>query len=74
MKEKLAEIFKNLFGVTELRDDMSPENVEKWDSFSQIELIIELENAFQVTIPTQEAVLLDSVAKITAYLEPQIQA
>jgi len=68
MNEKLEALFARLFDAKGLRDEMSPENVAGWDSFSHIELIVELESVFGVAIPTSDAVKLDSVGKIKTYL------
>ncbi len=68
MRDKLAEIFGRLFDVAELGDALSPENVENWNSFSHIELVVELEKAFDVSIPASDAVKLDSVKGIIDYL------
>ena len=68
MRDLLAEIFQRLFDVEELRDDLSPESVSKWNSFSHIELILELEKAFGRPISTSDAVQLTSVGEIAQYL------
>ncbi len=68
MNQKLAEIFAKLFDVSDFNAQLSPADVDKWDSFSHIELVMELEGAFGVTIPAAEAVELYSVAGIIEYL------
>jgi acyl carrier protein len=68
VNRKLADIFARLFDVAELSDGLSPETVEKWDSFTQLELVLELESAFGLSIPTAEAVRLNSVGGIREYL------
>tara|TARA_B100001964_G_C14035881_1_gene510366 strand:- start:227 stop:460 length:234 start_codon:yes stop_codon:yes gene_type:complete len=68
MKEKLNTIFNELFNVLEVRDDMTPEKVDGWDSFSHIELVLELEKAFTITIPTSDAIKLISIKEIMNYI------
>lgn len=69
MNEKLAEIFAKLFDVSDFSEDLSPQNVEKWDSFGHIELVMQLEVAFGVTIPAAEAGKLYSVRGVLDYLK-----
>jgi acyl carrier protein len=69
LNEKLAGIFAKLFDVSDFSEELSPQNVEKWDSFSHIELVMELERAFGVTVPAAEAGELYSVKGILDYLK-----
>ena len=69
MKEKLAAIFKEMFEIQSIDEASSPENVEGWDSYTHIELMLELEEQFSVTVTTDEAVELNTVGKILAFLE-----
>lgn len=68
MKERLEAIFKRMFNVEEIDDDTSPENTEGWDSFTHIELVLEIETEFGVSISTAEAVELTSVGTIMSFL------
>jgi len=42
------------------------------DSLDTVELIIEFENAFQITIPEDEAENIKTVEHITAYIEKRL--
>lgn len=72
MNDQLAAVFERLFNLKELSDETSPDTVEEWDSFSHIELVLELEGEFGVSISTSDAVTLDSVGKIRDYLTSRI--
>lgn len=69
MKEKLADVFRRLFDAAELRPDLSPQNLPAWNSFAHLELVLELEKVFGLSIPAAEAAGLDSAGRILAYLE-----
>lgn len=69
MNEKLSAIISKMFNIATIHEGLSPENVEGWDSFSHIELILEIEKTFAISISASEAVRLDSVGKIASYLE-----
>lgn len=55
-KEKYAQIFKDIFGVDdiELNENFNFKDVEKWDSFTHLTLISELEAAFDVMFKTED--------------------
>ncbi|MFA6449756.1 MAG: acyl carrier protein [bacterium] len=69
MKERLAGIFKKMFDVDELSEDMKLGSVNKWNSFAHVEMILEIENEFGISISTKDAVELVSVRAILDYLE-----
>ncbi len=68
MEDKLKEIFQRCFGVEELDDSMSIENVKGWDSMAHVGLIMELQKEFSVTISPVEAIELTDVGSIKDFL------
>jgi acyl carrier protein len=64
--EGLTEIFRDVF----MRDDLTPlpswtaEDVEGWDSFKQIEIIMAVEDRFGVKMTTWELDDLESVGDL----------
>jgi len=71
MNEKLHAIFQRLFSLDQLHPGLSMETVEGWNSFSHISLILELEEAFGLAIPTSQAVNLVSLGEIESYIAAQ---
>jgi acyl carrier protein len=69
MKEQLNKIFQQAFGVDRIKDSMSIDNVDGWDSMAHVGLIMELQKTFKVSIPPADAVELTSVKKIIEYLK-----
>lgn len=69
MRSKLEEIFIRMFKVDQVDDNTSPETLEAWDSYAHIELILEIESEFGVSISTANAVELTSFKKIETYLK-----
>lgn len=55
-KEKYTKIFKEVFGVedSELNENFTFKDVEKWDSLTHLTLISELEDAFDVLFETED--------------------
>lgn len=54
MEEKVLEILKNLFELDSVDETCSQETCEKWDSMGQLNLVVELEDAFDITLEPEE--------------------
>ncbi len=54
MEEKVLEILKNLFELDNVDETCSQETCEKWDSMGQLNLVVELESEFDVTLEPEE--------------------
>jgi acyl carrier protein len=48
MRNKIKEIMKETFDLNEVSDDISQANCPEWDSMHHLNLIISLEEAFNV--------------------------
>lgn len=54
MEEKVLEILKNLFELETVDKICSQTTCEKWDSMGQLNLVVELESEFDVTLEPEE--------------------
>ena len=54
MEEKVLEILKNLFELDTVDTTCSQTTCEKWDSMGQLNLVVELESEFNVTLEPEE--------------------
>ena len=54
MEEKVLEILKNLFELDTVDETCSQDTCEKWDSMGQLNLVVELESEFDVTLEPEE--------------------
>ena len=54
MEEKVLEILKNLFELDIVDNTCSQATCEKWDSMGQLNLVVELESEFDVTLEPEE--------------------
>ena len=54
MEEKVLEILKNLFELETVDETCSQETCAKWDSMGQLNLVVELEDAFGITLEPEE--------------------
>lgn len=69
-KERLQEIFRDIFDDDELiiREDMSANDIEDWDSLAQINLIIAIEKEFKVKFKLDEVSNLKNIGEMLELL------
>jgi len=68
--ERVVEIFCDVFEL-ELGaecEDVTPEDVDEWDSMAQLRLVSELEEVFELELGDDEAVELGSLRAVEAAL------
>lgn len=58
MKENIRALFSLLLKIpeNEISDDLSPDNVEKWDSLNHLVLISAFEEEFSIDIEPEEII------------------
>ena len=68
--EKLTAVFQSVFedDALVLTPDLAAKDVENWDSFNHINLIVELEEAFGVTFTTEEITGMQNVGDLVVLL------
>jgi len=69
MRKKLEKIFRESFGIDNLDDNLSINNVTGWDSMAHVGLILTLQREFGVSISPADAIDLTSVKEIVQYLK-----
>lgn len=71
MAESVEEVIASVLGIpaAELSDDSSIGNVPSWDSLRQLSVILALESAYGISISTDEALEMNSVAAIKQALD-----
>jgi acyl carrier protein len=68
--DKLTQVLATVLELSpeQIRDDLTPNDVEVWDSFTHVMLMTNLEEAFGITIDPSEATKVSSVGKIRSML------
>jgi len=53
---KLKELFSDIFDIPQdkIQDDLSPDTIEKWDSFQHLLLISSIEETFNISLTADE--------------------
>ena len=64
MKEQIIEILKQVFKMEHVKDNISQKTCDKWDSLSHLNLIIELEQQYNVSFEPEDIVEMTSLQRI----------
>ena len=69
MEEKVLEILKDLFELDNVDETCSQTTCEKWDSMGQLNLVVELESEFGITLEPEEIGEMKSFVDIIRILK-----
>ena len=72
MEEKGLEILKDLFELDTVDETCSQTTCEKWDSMGQLNLVVELESEFDVTLEPEEIGEMKSFNDIIRILKTKV--
>lgn len=72
MEEKVLEILKNLFELDSVDETCSQETCAKWDSMGQLNLVVELEDAFDIALEPEEIGEMKSFNDIIRILKGKV--
>lgn len=66
VKVRLTEVFRDVFedDAIELRDELTAEDIEAWDSLNHVNLIVAVEKTFAVKLTTKEVNSLKNVGDL----------
>jgi acyl carrier protein len=64
MREKIKEALRNILGIDNIADDTSQQTCEAWDSMHHLQLIIELEEKFNVSFEPEDISEMRSLSEI----------
>ncbi len=73
MKERILEIMRQLFENDNIDESCVKENCEAWDSLHHLNLVIELEEEFNVEFEPEEIASMRSFSKILEIVESKLQ-
>lgn len=71
-QEKFASLFKKVMEVEEIKNDLSMNNMRQWDSLKHVELLTEIEEAFNIDIDLDDIMQMTSVDGILKVLSKYI--
>jgi acyl carrier protein len=72
--QKTVEVFARILGVdpATISVETSPANVAEWDSLAHVQLILELEKAFNIQISPDQAMEFENFKMITDWISVQV--
>lgn len=73
MEEKVLEILKDLFELDAVDETCSQTTCEKWDSMGQLNLVVELETEFNVTLEPEEIGEMKSFYDVIRILKTKVK-
>lgn len=76
MEQKVEEIIKEILELPEnfdVRDDMSAETVEEWDSLVSMQLVLALEKEYHVKFDYNEIINMETIGDIKKILREKIE-
>lgn len=72
MERKILEILKEVFELDTVDTTCSQANCEKWDSMGQLNLVAELEDAFEIILEPEEIGTMKSYCDIVRIVKSKI--
>ena len=54
MESRLSDVFKDIFKISNGAQNISSENTESWDSLNHLNLILAIEEEFELDIPPDD--------------------
>lgn len=74
IKERLQDIFRDVFDDDSivLTDETTASDIEDWDSFAQMNLIVAMEKEFKIKFNVQEINSLKNVGEMISLLQNRI--
>jgi acyl carrier protein len=70
MNERLATVLSDVFSLRpdEITPELTKESVSRWDSLTQMDLVVSIEKEFALSLEIQDILKMDSVAGIMQVL------
>lgn len=69
MEQRILDVLKNTFELDSVDSTCSQETCEKWDSMGQLNLVVELETEFNVSLEPEEIGEMKSFEDIVRILK-----
>jgi acyl carrier protein len=70
MKDKIYEILGNTFEIdpNNISENLTQNDIDNWDSFRHLQLIVDLENEFGISFDNEELVSLIDIKTIVNFV------
>lgn len=72
MEDKIIEIMKQVFKTSDISTSTDQSNCEYWDSLHHLDLIVELENEFDIEFEPEEIAEMKSFNELKGVIESKL--
>ena len=72
MEQKILELMKSVFQTDDIDVTCSQKNCEKWDSMNHLNLVVELEMEFGISLEPEEIALMRSFDDVVRIIKSKI--
>jgi acyl carrier protein len=69
MRERIKNVLKNVFDLSEVDDDISSKTCAEWDSMHHFQMVVELESEFDISITPEEIEIIKDIEMIETILK-----
>lgn len=69
MKEQVKEVLKRVLNISNVPDEISQQNCDNWDSLRHLNLIVELEDEFDVSFEPEDIAEMKDIDTIIKKIE-----
>ena len=66
--ETFNKIIKDTFKIDEIKDEMSPDDIEQWDSITHMDLCSKFEDAFEISLDVEDIAEMETIGQIKVIL------
>ena len=73
MEEKILDILKQVFELTEIDSTCSQETCETWDSIHHLDLVVELESEFDISLEPEEIADMNSYNDVVRLVSSKLK-
>jgi acyl carrier protein len=73
IKMKIISVIQKVFEIEQIDENTSQQDIEKWDSLGHLNLIVALEEEFDVLFEPEEIAEMTSVQKIISKIEAHLK-
>jgi acyl carrier protein len=76
VRDRMNKVFRDIFDdpTISLKDETTAQDIEGWDSLRHIDLIMQLEEEFQLRFTVDDIIGLKNVGEMIAMLERKLAA
>lgn len=72
MEQKIIELMKSVFQTESIDETCSQQNCEQWDSMNHLNLVVELEMEFGVSLEPEEIAVMRSYDDVVRMLKTKL--